>query len=74
MAEHTLFPSILPADDSNSDDPIDADDVQTVAEIFDAGDCPWCDEFDGQAPKQHAARSHADRYQDWKTTQDQEDG
>lgn len=47
-----LFPSIIPESDSD-DDP---------TAVLESGDCPWCDSYSGDSPRQHAAAAHPDAY------------
>jgi len=35
--------------------------------VIDAGDCPWCDEYGGDAVGQHAAAAHPDEWAAHKT-------
>jgi len=38
----------------------------TVEEQINAGECPWCDEYEGENVGQHAASVHADAWDDYK--------
>lgn len=46
-------------------DPVDiATDTEPegVAEAIEAGECPWCDEYDGDHVGQHASSAHPDKW------------
>lgn len=54
MADHTLFPSILPEDaEAEAKTATDPDDG-----------CPWCDEYRGDYLAQHAASAHPDEWEE----------
>lgn len=36
---------------------------------IDAGECPWCDEYDGENVGMHAARAHPDAWGDYTQTE-----
>jgi len=37
-----------------------------LEETINAGECPWCDEYEGDAVGQHAASAHPDAWDDYK--------
>ncbi|WP_135363450.1 hypothetical protein [Halosimplex halophilum] len=56
-------------DDAGED--ITADEVESladdvIAERIDAGECPWCDEYEGENVGQHASSAHPDAWDDYK--------
>jgi len=55
MAEHTIFPSIAPSSDSDTD----------PAEAFARGACPFCQKTDFDRPKSHARNAHPNEYDAW---------
>ena len=63
MPEYTLAPSLLPGVRANDD--VD-DETPDPAEILEAGECPWCDDYSGENPSQHAARAHRDEWTAYK--------
>ncbi len=69
MADNPIFPGILPdEEDREAFEPVTeietgaADEQLTIAEVLDAGECPWCDEYDGDHVEQHAPKAHPDEW------------
>ena len=50
------------ADEEDTPEPI----THTLEETIDAGKCPWCDEYEGDAVGQHASSAHPDEWNDYK--------
>lgn len=47
----------------DSDLPTEADETgATVADAIEAGHCPWCDEYEGDAVPQHATTAHPEEW------------
>jgi hypothetical protein len=46
----------------------DSDDltVEDIEQILIGGKCPWCDDYDGDHPKNHASSAHPDAWGDYK--------
>jgi hypothetical protein len=63
LAEYLLdrddFEAVETADSDGGDEP-------TIADQIDAGECPWCDEYEGENVGQHAASAHTDAWDDYK--------
>lgn len=55
------------ADDAD-DGPQKNQDHETTAEILDAGECPWCDEYEGDSPGRHASAAHSDAWEQFKNS------
>lgn len=70
MADYSLFPSILP----NGEDAVAevAGDVnlEDAEAALDAGDCPFCDAYDGDHPANHAPKAHPNRWTALKEARD----
>lgn len=69
LQEHGEF-EIVEGDD-NTDTTYEGPDVETLAddvieETLDAGECPWCHDYEGDAVGQHAASAHPDAWNDYK--------
>lgn len=60
--------------DDGDDGPSEGDDgdeapepvTHTLEETIEAGTCPWCDEYEGEAVGQHASSAHPDAWADYK--------
>lgn len=52
--------------DDEEEPAIKRGELETYEEVFDRGDCPWCEDYDGENPKQHASAAHPERYRAWK--------
>ncbi|WP_254766509.1 hypothetical protein [Salinilacihabitans rarus] len=46
------------------------DDDESIAAQIEVGECPWCDEYEGENVGMHASRSHPEA---WDEFQDEED-
>lgn len=47
------------------DEPILGDDVVPPGELIEAGECPWCDEYEGEHVGQHASSAHPDEWAEY---------
>jgi hypothetical protein len=65
MAEHTIFPSLLEDRGDDEANPTPSRE-QTPEEAFDMGRCPWCEDYQGDNSKQHAAKAHSEQYREWR--------
>lgn len=57
------------ADADDGDDTTDTDaDAESgdVAAQIDAGECPWCDDYDGESVGRHASAAHPDEWDAYK--------
>lgn len=43
-----------------------SDTSRDLAAIIDDGECPWCDEYDGENVAQHASSAHPDEWDAYK--------
>lgn len=68
MAGTTLFPSIVP-DSDDQEDGADEEPVDVDAQL-EAGECPWCDEFDGESPGRHASSAHPEQWGAYKAEEE----
>lgn len=61
MAGPTIFPSIQPEQDSHvvTSEGLDED---APAEILEAGECPWCEDYSGEYPERHARKAHPEEW------------
>jgi len=51
-----------PQEEDGPPDPVTFD----VADTIEAGRCPWCDDYEGDAVGQHAASAHPDKWDAYK--------
>lgn len=59
VEEAQAFYGAAGEEEADSDD---EDSEPTVEELIDQGECPWCDEYEGDAVGQHAASAHPDEW------------
>ena len=60
----TIPPSL--SEPRDGEDGPDALTTEPDAEaVFDAGECPWCDEYGGEWPTRHARKAHPDEWEDY---------
>jgi hypothetical protein len=59
LQEHGEF-EVLESEEPSSDD------EPSVEDAIEAGECPWCDEYEGDAVGQHAASAHSDEWDEYK--------
>jgi len=38
---------------------------EDIEQILIGGSCPWCDDYDGEYPKQHASSAHPERWAEY---------
>lgn len=62
MAGPTIFPSIQPQQERNV---LTSEGMDPEVQL-DRGECPWCDEYEGDHPEQHAPRAHPDEWSEYK--------
>jgi hypothetical protein len=59
LQEHGEF-DVVESEKSSTDDEL------SVEDALEAGECPWCDEYEGDAVGQHAASAHPEEWDDYK--------
>lgn len=52
--------------DQGDDPPDEAAESDDLAAQIDAGECPWCDDYEGDGVPQHAASAHPDEWDAYK--------
>lgn len=51
--------------DEESDD-LEYEEASAIEDRLDAGECPWCSEYDGENVGQHASSAHPDKWTAYK--------
>jgi hypothetical protein len=66
MAEYQLTPTQSESLRTVSDVRGETESDDGVAEVLDAGECYWCDEYSGEYPGRHASSAHPDKWAEFK--------
>lgn len=53
-------------EESSEEEETEGEALITTEEVLDRGDCPWCDEYGGENPAQHAAAKHPEEWAAYK--------
>lgn len=64
MPDNTLSPTQSEQLDLGVDEDTAAPSREVEA-ILDDGECPWCDEYSGDHPAQHASSAHRDEWREY---------
>lgn len=56
--------------DSGTEDESEEMQDRDKAQLLQEGVCPWCDDYDGDNPEQHAAQAHPDEWTAYSNTED----
>lgn len=59
-------------DTPGSDAGLEYEEVSAIEDRIDAGECPWCDDYEGDGVPQHAASAHADEWAAYKAEVEEE--
>ena len=58
-------PETSPADEEIPEESSDAD-PESVTDAIKAGECPWCEDYEGDGVPQHAGSAHPEEWQSYK--------
>jgi len=60
------FREVDDEDEAEDDEGAEATDEPSLEDQIDAGDCPWCDEYEGDGVPQHASAAHPEEWDAYK--------
>ena len=55
-----------PVQDDEDAEPETVTDEVPTADLIDMGECPWCDDYEGDGVPQHASAAHPDEWTEYK--------
>lgn len=63
MPDNRIFPSITPGRDRSGDFQTLDQSLRQIQTTVDTGECPFCEEYDGDHVGRHASKAHPDKWQ-----------